>query len=107
MPTSIINIVAAGENELIVADPGQIISLRGIVLTVSGETTITFKSGTNPLSGPLHFHDGGGIALDRRSSGTLSWFDTAPGESLVLSQSSPVSIGGWIDYAKNYSENPQ
>lgn len=93
-----VDVEGSGDIVLVSGQPGKIIKIFRILLTVKGGSpTVTFKSGTSPLAGTFHMHDGGNISLgmERRR-----WAECAAGEDLIINLSESAKIGGaltvWI-----------
>jgi len=86
-----VSISASGDNTVIPAIPGQVIQVYGMVLSLAGDTTVQFKSGTTALSGPQTMDS---IILDKTPGDP--WYITARGEAFVISLGSSVQCGGTL-----------
>jgi hypothetical protein len=99
---AVVNISGSGgEFELVAAVASQRIKVTSMMLIVDADTNIHFQSGwtgtavTGPMSMPA---DGDGFFLNTPSTPDQHHFQTTPSENLVLDQSAPAAIGGWIQY---------
>lgn len=77
--------------------PGKSICITNLMLTVDGQTNITFRSGATPISGPLDF---GGADEPR---GMVHHFGNFPlktviGESFCIYQDAAVQVSGYVTY---------
>lgn len=92
-----IDIATADDHEIIEAVAGKKISIANIALTVGGETTLTFKSGTTAISGAMNF---GGTDEPRGMTHGLGEYplQTTIGEAFVLSISLGVQVSGYVTY---------
>lgn len=87
----------AATHEIIPAVVAYKIKIKNIMLTVAGETLITFQSDTTVLSGPLNF---GGTDEPR---GMVHNFGDAPletvsGEAFKITLSAAVQLSGYVTY---------
>jgi len=95
--SAVINETTADTNEIIAATAGKRIKITGIVLTVAGETNLTFLSAAIPLSGPMDF---GADGEPRGMVHALGNFplQTAEGEAFNISSSAAVQQSGYVTY---------
>ena len=92
-----INTAAAEDSTIVAAVADRKIQLRSYVLTVAGETNLTWKSGAVAISGAM---DLGGTNEPRGVSAYLGDFplETAAGAALVLANSAAVQVSGYVTY---------
>lgn len=93
-----INVSTAGDTILIPAIAGQAISVISLIVSLETETTIQFKSGNTPFSGPQQIL---AMVLDELSGGPR--YITAKGEAFVISLGSAVQCGGTVWYRQGVS----
>ncbi len=92
---------SGGEFELIAANGVNRLKVTSMMLIVDADTNVHIQSNwtgtavTGPLSLPA---DGDGFFLATPSTPDQFHFESEPGENLVLDQSAPAAIGGWIQY---------
>lgn len=91
-----INYSTSGDKTVIAAVTGQRIVVTGALVVCGVAVTLTFKSGSTAVTGPMAFAAGGGFGRDARPDGYL--FRTDPGEALVLNLSADASVGGCLTY---------
>jgi hypothetical protein len=88
---------AAGDTTVITPGAGQKVRVHGYAIQAAGNTNVTFKSGTNALTGPL--------SASGSSSGIVSgynpdgWFVGAPGEAFIVNSSGAVQVSGHVEYS--------
>ena len=92
-----INFATAITSEIVAAVSGKKIKVANIMLTVAGETNLTFKSDSDSISGPLDF---GGTDEPRGMVHSLSDYplETAEGEAFGLASSLAVQVSGYVTY---------
>ena len=92
-----INIAAAETSEIVAAVTGRKIQLRAYVLTVAGETNLTWKSAATAKSGAM---DVGGTSEPRGISAYMGDYpmETVAGEALNLTNSEAVQVSGHVSY---------
>ena len=121
MPSTPIKTSTAGDNTIVPAKPGQIIRVVGYVLTAVGHNIAAWLSGTSPSGVRL-----GGAALalvtgvddiaaipgqvvvphaPRGTWGYGSWFETKPGDPLVLNLSDANLVLGHLSYVVGSANN--
>lgn len=88
-----VSISSAGDSTLVSSEAGLPIRVREWLLVAGTPTTVTFLSGSTPLTGPLTLVAGGGVQQSERAGGH---FVTSPGESLVLRSSVAAVVGGHL-----------
>lgn len=97
MPTALVNTTAAGDVQVVAGRPGRAIRVHSLALTAGGATVIKVKSGSaNDLSGPLTLGANGQIV---RPFATDGYYDTVPGQGLLLNSSAAVAVGGDVTYS--------
>ncbi len=92
-----ITFATAATHEVIAAVSGKKVKITNLMLTVAGETNLTFKSNTTALSGALDF---GGTDEPR---GMVQHFgdsplETAEGEAFNITSSGAVQLSGYATY---------
>jgi len=88
---------AAGDSTVVAGVTGQKIRVNGYVVQAGGNTNVTFKSGSNLLSGPLSASgSSSGVASGSNPDG---WFDCGLGESFIVNSSAAVQLSGHLDYS--------
>ena len=92
-----ITFATAATHEIVAAVAGKKIKITNLMLTVSGETNLTFKSAGNAISGPL---DLGGTDEPR---GMVHSFgdhplETVAGEAFNITSSGVVQLSGYTTY---------
>jgi len=97
MKQAVINFSTAITSELVAVVAGEKICVVNIMLTVAGETNLTFKSDSDSISGPMDF---GGTDEPRGMVHSLadSPLKTAEGEAFGLASSLGVQVSGYITY---------
>lgn len=82
---------------VITGQVGQIIRVLAMDLVVSAALVIRWQSSGGPtdISGPQSFAANGGIV---RTFNQVGWFQTLPGESLVINVSGSGTVGGNLTY---------
>jgi hypothetical protein len=96
---AVVNFSASGDNTIVAAVAKQTIQMVGILLVVSGNTSLTFKSGTGgtALSGAMAMLANGSLILDPSQNNL--WYQTlSPANNLVLNSSSAVQVSGTVYY---------
>jgi hypothetical protein len=86
-----------GSNIIIPANVSGVARFRilsGVVLTTTA-TSITFLSGSTPISASFPLGANGGFSLPMSDYG---WFETNPGEALNLSLSAPSTTAVQLTY---------
>lgn len=94
---AVINFATAATHSIIAAVTGKKIKITNIMLTVAGETNLTFKSATTAISGALDF---GGTDEPRGMVHSLGDFplETASGEAFQITSSGAVQVSGYVTY---------
>jgi len=92
-----IDFATAATHEVIAAVAGETIKIQNIMLTVAGETNLTFKSATTSISGALDF---GGTDEPR---GMVHSFGDFPlcmtvSEAFQITSSGAVQVSGYVTY---------
>ena len=83
----------AGDQIVVPGVAGKTIEVWKLLLVCSDSTTLQFKNGTTPQSGPLVGKLS--IVLD---IGDKAWYSASPGNDLIINSASDVLVGGtlWI-----------
>ena len=94
-----INFNTLGDNTIVAANETKKIKVVSCCLTVGGETNLTFKRGTTPISGPMDF---GGANEPRGmvANGTVECpvLETGVNEAFIINSSNAVQVSGWVRY---------
>lgn len=94
--------ITAGQTQTVVAGvAGQKITVLHFTLTTDTDTSISWKSGSNVISGPSPIGAQGGFAdgfVAPLIGDTLGLFETNAGEDLILYSSVAATIGGHLTY---------
>jgi hypothetical protein len=100
-PYALITITAGLTQEVVAAVPGKRICVLHAMLTTDTDCSITWKSGTTIISGPVPVGAQGGYAdtcAVPLIGDTLGLFETAAGEALNLVVSASSTVGGHLTY---------
>jgi len=92
-----IDFATATTHEIIAGASGKQIKIANIMLTVAGETNLTFKSATTAISGAMDF---GGTDEPRGMGHNFGDFplDTTSGEAFQITSSGAVQVSGYVTY---------
>lgn len=92
---AVINVTGSGI--VIPAVAGFIIRVLSMDYVTSVAVTIEWQTSTGPtlISGPQAFAVNGGIVRPFNQAG---WFQTNPGDALLINLSGPATVGGDITY---------
>jgi hypothetical protein len=98
-----VNISASGDNVVLAAVPGKILRVLNVVLIPAAAVVIKFTDGLAGavLAGPMTVQPQGiwpGYLQPWAAGGTLSNFDTSPGNALVINLGAAIQVGGFIGY---------
>jgi hypothetical protein len=91
-----ISFSSSGDNIVIAAVSGKLITVVQLYLVVAGATNITFKDGATALSGAMPMSTNGSIVLDVNQN--LSWFITSG--NFVINSSAAVQVSGEVYYVQ-------
>jgi hypothetical protein len=93
---AIISFVATGDNTIVTGAAGKLITVLGLVLTVSAATNLTFKDGTGgtAISGAMTMAVGTPFLLP--FDPVSEWFQTSDSGNLVLNQSGTAQVSGTV-----------
>ena len=92
-----IDVASAGDNTIVSGVTGKKIRVLQYAFICAGAVTVTFKSGTTPISGDMSFASNGGISTPFSPVGII---ETAAGEDLVLNLSAAASVSGHLVYVE-------
>lgn len=94
---AVINIATAATHEIIAADATKKHKITTIVLTVAGETNLTFKRATTAMSGAMDF---GGTNEPRGmvSNHGIYPLETGVNEAFQITNSAAVQVSGYVIY---------
>lgn len=105
MPSLVINAVGDGATDqtLLAAIPGMSIEVLQYTYTISADATLTWKSNTTAISGPMPVLASGGVVSVSAPAGTfggqtIPLFKTALGEALKMGISAVSTVGGHLVY---------
>jgi len=94
---AIINVATAADHPIVAAVPGHKIVVIGWFIASSGNNTLTWKSGSNAITGPMDVANNT-IFNDRTSETGV--FETESGEALVLTLSGSNKQAGYLSYVE-------
>jgi hypothetical protein len=97
-----ISFTTTGDNTIVAAATGKLITVVALLLVSTGTTNITVKDGTGgtALSGAMPL--AAGVPLILKVDSTVDWYSTsAAANNLVLNQSGAVQISGTVWYVQN------
>ena len=96
---AIIDVTSAGDTVLLAGIPGQQILIYSMFFQCSVTSTITFKSDTTLLSGPMAFVAGGGANMFFDVN--IPIFSCGIGESFIMNVSGLLpAVGGGFYYSQ-------
>lgn len=92
-----ITFATAATHSIVALVAGKKIKIVNIMLTVAGETNLTFKSGTTAMSGAMDF---GGTDEPRGMVHHFGDFplETTAGEAFQITSSGAVQVSGYVTY---------
>ena len=93
---AVINYSTSGDKTVIAAVAGKRIVVTGGLIVCGAAVTLTFKSGSTAITGPMTFAAGGGFGRDARPDSYL--FRTEAGQALILNLSADAAVGGCLTY---------
>ncbi len=93
----VISFSNTGDNTIIAATANKSSRVYKIFFVANASTIITFKEGSNDLSGPIPLASGGAFVLDTSND---PWFTTSIGSAFIISQTGTATIGGTVYYHK-------
>ena len=93
---AVIHYTTSGDKTVIAAAVGKRIVVTGALVVCGAAVTLTFKSGSTAITGPMTFAAGGGFGRDARPDSYL--FRTDAGQALVLNLSADAAVGGCLTY---------
>lgn len=98
--TAVINESSSGDQEIVAAVAGKSIHVLHYAFTVASALTVTWKSASTAISGPMSLTAGinsaGGFATD--GGFVIPLMKTAGGEALNAGLGGAVAMGGHITY---------
>lgn len=95
--TAAVSFTTTGDNTVIAAVAGKLVTVVGLLLVSTGATNITVKDGANLLSGAMPL--AAGIPLVLPPDATMDYYATTTGgNSFILNQSGAVQISGTVWY---------
>jgi hypothetical protein len=99
---AVINVAAAGNNEIVAAVTGKSICVLATLLMAADTVTATvysdIQSGGTALSGPMPLAANGGFVLPAPADPSACWFKTAAGKKLNLYLSAAKQVSGAVVY---------
>ena len=69
-----------------------VLEILAVGLTTSADVNLTFKDGTQALTGAMPLRE---LLLARSDH---PWFRVSAGSDFVINASASVTIGGWVEY---------
>ncbi len=95
--SAVVNVNSATDNDLVIPSTGsKVIYVTACILIAAGAVTVTFKSNSTAICGPMAIAATGGFSVDRHLPNYLC--KTAAGEHLHLTLGGAVQVGGQINY---------
>lgn len=91
-----ISTATSGDNTVVAAVSGKKIRVTALHLVTEGAVVLTWKSGTNAISGALPYVGNSGLAMGNGASPI--GLDTVAGEALVLNLGSAIGVRGFLAY---------
>ena len=90
-------IETASSGTLVVGVSGRRIVVTSLWVVASANVNVKFQTftGSADISGPAYCVANGGIVLGFNAGG---WFQTLPGDSLLINLSAGVPVGGSLSY---------
>lgn len=79
---------ASGSTQVVPAQAGQRIAVLAVAYMAGQPVSVTWLSGTTPISPPFPLGANGGFTLPYQGQ---PWFTTAPGQALQISQSAATT----------------
>lgn len=98
--SAVINFAASGDNTVVAAIAGKLISIVGLSLVVGAATNLTFKDGAaNLLSGAIPMTANGSIVFDEKSD--FEWYYTSNvANAFIINSSAAVQVSGTVYYVQ-------
>jgi hypothetical protein len=93
-----INVSSSGANTLVASDPTRKIKVQSYIVVAAGTVTVTFKSNSTALTGPMPLVVNSGVACPPVKPTDGSYFQTAANEALVLTLSDTIGVTGHLSY---------
>lgn len=94
-----------GAQLVVVGAAGKVIAVHSGILMIDGDDTIILASGTveesEDLSGAMPFEASGGFTMNPSED---PWFETNPGEGLVIKSGSGADITGLVRWTYQSAE---
>lgn len=101
MKYAVINASASGSNTIVAAVTNKRIRVLSYTMIAAGDVTVTWRSASTAISGPMALATNGGAAPSAGQAtpaGLIGQFETNQGEALNLNLSAAVAVGGHITY---------
>lgn len=101
MKFAVINLSSSGDSVVVSGVPNRRIRVVSYTLISDAAVTVTWKSGSTEISGPMSLAANGGMAPNSAGlspAGFVGLFETDFGTDLVIGLSSAVAVGGHISY---------
>jgi hypothetical protein len=93
---AVVNAATAATAEIVPAVSGRAITVVNWTLVLAGDVTVTWKSGSTAISGPLA--PGAAAVIDATGSPESPLMQTAEGAALNLTLGAAVQVGGTVTY---------
>jgi hypothetical protein len=95
-----ISFTTTGDNTIVAASAGKLITVIALLLVSTAPTNITVKDGSNLLSGAMPL--AAGVPLVLPVDPTVDWYSTtAAANNLILNQSGAVQVSGTVWFIQN------
>jgi hypothetical protein len=94
---AVVNVATAASHPIVAAVPGKSIVLLSAFIKVANAQTLTWRSGTTPLTGAMAFATSDLMYAVDSESGIVQ---TVPGEALNLLVGAATQVSGSVTYAE-------
>lgn len=101
MPYAAISVSSSGDNTIVAAVTGRRIRVQNYTIIAAGSVSVTWKSGSNAISGAMPLAANGGAAPAAggpNANGPDGVLETNGGEALILNLSGAVGVYGHLRY---------
>lgn len=92
---AVISAASSGANTVVACPAGQQVRVIGYSFICTSAVTVTWKSGTTAITGPMDYAANGGLVEPPDMTGILQ---TAVGEDLNMTLGGAVQVSGRINY---------
>lgn len=95
---AVINVSSSGDSTIIAAPgDGKFLQIFGYVFVESAATAVTFKAGSDAITGPMSAGANGGVSAFSGTNDPL--FNLPNNTAFVLNSSAAVQVSGHVQYA--------